>query len=365
MHAWRGRARSAKVLDAKKPGVRPIRKNAVGQPSRTERMGWSSRVVVTGGAGFIGSHLCARLAEEEYEVVCVDNFSTGRLDNVAQLVERRNFKVLRHDITTPLELAAQEIFNLACPASPVHYQADPIHTLKTCIVGGLNLLELARRNGARIFQASTSEIYGEPNVHPQPESYRGNVSPTGVRACYDEGKRAAETLFFDYHRQHGVRIKVGRIFNTYGPRMGEQDGRVVPNFIVQALQNEPITIYGDGTQTRCFCYVGDLIEGIMRLMRSDERITGPINLGSAEEITVVQLAETILDLTGSRSKLILRPLPSDDPSRRRPDTEQARRELHWQPVVDLHAGLVRTIAYFDALLRAGQPRPADKVALSA
>ena len=328
-------------------------------------MSWSSRVVVTGGAGFIGSHLCARLVAEGHEVVCVDNFSTGRLENVAELVERQDLKVLQHDIVAPLDLAAQEIFNLACPASPVHYQADPIHTLKTCIVGGLNLLELARRNGARIFQASTSEIYGEPTVHPQPESYRGNVSPTGVRACYDEGKRAAETLFFDYHRAYGLRIKVGRIFNTYGPRMGEQDGRVVPNFIVQALQNQPITIYGDGSQTRCFCYVDDLIEGIVRLTRSDDRITGPINLGSAEEITVVQLAETILDLTGSRSRLILRPLPSDDPSRRRPDTERARRELGWQPVVGLHQGLSNTIAYFDALLRADEPRYDRKVALPA
>jgi len=328
-------------------------------------MSWSSRVIVTGGAGFIGSHLCARLIDEGHEVVCVDNFSTGRLDNVSDLIERWNFKVLHHDITAPFDLAAQQIFNLACPASPAHYQADPIQTLKTCIVGGLHLLEMARRNGARIFQASTSEVYGEPSVHPQPESYRGNVSPTGVRACYDEGKRAAETLFFDYHRQHGVRIKVGRIFNTYGPRMGEQDGRVVPNFIVQALQDQPITIYGDGTQTRCFCYVDDLIEGIVRLMRSDDRVTGPINLGSAEEVTVVQLAETILELTGSRSRLVLRPLPSDDPSRRRPDTERARSELGWQPVVGLQEGLSHTIAYFDALLRAAQPRDARKIALTA
>ena len=328
-------------------------------------MSWSSKVVVTGGAGFIGSHLCARLVEEGCAVVCVDNFSTGRLDNVANLVERWNFEVLHHDIIAPVELGAQEIFNLACPASPVHYQADPVHTLKTCILGSMSMLELARRNGARIFQASTSEVYGEPTVHPQPESYRGNVSPTGVRACYDEGKRAAETLFFDYHREHGVRIKVGRIFNTYGPRMDEQDGRVVPNFIVQALQNQPITIYGDGTQTRCFCYVADLVDGIVRLMRSDDRVTGPINLGSADEITVLQLAQTILDLTGSRSRLILRPLPSDDPSRRRPDTESARRELGWEPVVGLQEGLAHTIAYFDAMLRADQARFPHKVALPA
>jgi UDP-glucuronate decarboxylase len=273
--------------------------------------------------------------------------------------------VLHHDIIAPVELGAQEIFNLACPASPVHYQADPVHTLKTCILGSMSMLELARRNGARIFQASTSEVYGEPTVHPQPESYRGNVSPTGVRACYDEGKRAAETLFFDYHREHGVRIKVGRIFNTYGPRMDEQDGRVVPNFIVQALQNQPITIYGDGTQTRCFCYVADLVDGIVRLMRSDDRVTGPINLGSADEITVLQLAQTILELTGSRSRLILRPLPSDDPSRRRPDTESARRELGWEPVVGLQEGLAHTIAYFDAMLRADQARFPHKVALPA
>jgi UDP-glucuronate decarboxylase len=328
-------------------------------------MSWLSRIVVSGGAGFIGSHLCARLVEEGHGVVCIDNLSTGRLDNIAPLLGSGNFELLQHDITAPLDLAAQELFNLACPASPVHYQADPIHTLKTCIVGGLNLLELARRNGARIFQASTSEIYGEPTVHPQPESYRGNVNPTGVRACYDEGKRAAETLFFDYHRQHGVRIKVGRIFNTYGPGMAADDGRVVPNFVMQALQGQPITIYGDGTQTRCFCYVGDLVEGIMRLMRSDDRVTGPINLGSAEEITVLQLAETILELTGSRSGLILKPLPSDDPSRRRPDTERARRELRWQPAMSLRGGLARTIAYFDALLRVGRPRHAAKVALSA
>jgi UDP-glucuronate decarboxylase len=272
---------------------------------------------------------------------------------------------MQHDITAPLDLAAQELFNLACPASPAHYQADPVHTLKTCVVGGLHLLELARRNGARIFQASTSEIYGEPGVHPQPESYWGHTNPIGLRACYDEGKRAAETLFFDYHRQHAVRVKVGRIFNTYGPRMSEGDGRVVPNFIVQALQDQPITIYGDGTQTRCFCYVDDLVEGIMRLMRTDDRVTGPINLGSAEEITVVQLAERILALTGSRSKLIFKPLPSDDPTRRCPDTERARRELDWQPTVGLEDGLGRTIAYFDALLRAAPRRHPTRVALSA
>jgi UDP-glucuronate decarboxylase len=328
-------------------------------------MSWLSRVVVTGGAGFIGSHLCARLIEEAHQVVCIDNFSTGRFDNLARLVGRRNFELLEHDITVPLDLAAQELFNLACPASPAHYQADPIHTLKTCVVGSLNLLELARRNGARIFQASTSEIYGEPTIHPQPETYRGNVNPTGVRACYDEGKRAAETLFFDYHRKHGLRIKVGRIFNTYGPGMAADDGRVVPNFIMQALQRQPITIYGDGTQTRCFCYVSDLVEGIMRLMRSHDGVTGPINLGSAEEITVLQLAETILELTGSRSRLLLKPLPSDDPSRRHPDTACAWRELCWQPMVGLREGLTRTIAYFDELLRADQPRDVRKVALSA
>lgn len=326
----------------------------------------SSVVIVTGGAGFIGSHLCERLAKEGRPVVCVDNFSTGLFANIAHLVDGRNFRVLRHDITEPLDVAAPEIFNLACPASPPHYQADPIHTLKTCVIGGINMLELARRNGATIFQASTSEIYGEPTVHPQPESYWGHANSTGVRACYDEGKRAAETLFFDYHRQHGVRIKVGRIFNTYGPRMGEHDGRVVPNFIVQALHNQPITIYGDGTQTRCFCYVGDLVEGIVRLMRSADRVTGPVNLGSADEITVLHLAETILALTGSRSKLILKPLPSDDPSRRCPDIACAKRELGWQPAVALQDGLMRTIAYFEEILRdAHMPQYASRIALTA
>ncbi len=328
-------------------------------------MSWPSRVVVTGGAGFIGSHLCTRLVEEGHEVVCVDNLSTGQLDNVAPLLEQKNFELLQHDITAPLDLAAQELFNLACPASPIHYQADPVHTFKTCVLGSLHLLELARRNGARIFQASTSEIYGEPSVHPQPESYWGHANTTGLRACYDEGKRAAETLFFDYRRQHGVRIKVGRIFNTYGPRMAEHDGRVVPNFIVQALQDQPITIYGDGTQTRCFCYVDDLIEGILRLMRADDRISGPINLGSTEEITVVELAETIVALTGSRSRLILKPLPSDDPTRRCPDTERAWRELQWQPAIGLQEGLTHTIAHFEALLRTGAARRPARVALTA
>jgi UDP-glucuronate decarboxylase len=325
--------------------------------------------VVTGGAGFIGSHLVERLVGEGWSVACVDNFSTGQLDNVAALLDHRQFRLVQHDITAPLaadeqRLGADVLFNLACPASPVHYQADPIHTMKTCVLGALHLLELARRHDAVIFQASTSEVYGEPAVHPQPESYRGHVSPTGLRACYDEGKRAAETLFFDHHRQHGVRIKVGRIFNTYGPRMGLHDGRVVPNFIVQALQGQPITIYGDGTQTRCFCYVGDLVEGILRLVRADDRVTGPVNLGSAEEITMLQLAETVLELTGARSRLIRRPLPSDDPSRRCPDLARARHELGWQPSVGLRDGLARTIDWFDGLLRARQPRTA-RVALSA
>jgi UDP-glucuronate decarboxylase len=328
-------------------------------------MSWSSKVVVTGGAGFIGSHLCGRLVEEGHEVTCVDNLSTGRLDNVAHLVSRWNFQLLEHDITAPLDLAAEELYNLACPASPVHYRSDPIQTLKTCVLGGLNLLELARRNGARIFQASTSEVYGEPSVHPQPESYWGYANPTGLRACYDEGKRAAETLFFDYHREHGVRIKVGRIFNTYGPRMGEDDGRVVPNFIVQALQGEPITIYGDGMQTRCFCYIRDLVEGIIRLMRADDRVIGPVNLGSADEITVLRLAKIILELTGSRSRLILKPLPSDDPSRRCPNTTRAKEELDWKPVVGLRDGLMHTIEYFDTLLRADRPRRREKAVLTA
>jgi UDP-glucuronate decarboxylase len=333
-------------------------------------MSMASTAVVTGGAGFIGSHLVERLVDDGWSVACVDNFSTGRRANLIGLQGHHRFRLVSQDITLPLELdeqrlGAQALFNLACPASPVHYQADPVHTLKTCVLGSMHLLELARRHGARIFQASTSEVYGEPAVHPQPESYRGNVSPTGVRACYDEGKRAAETLFFDYHRQHGVRIKVGRIFNTYGPRMGEHDGRVVPNFIVQALLGQPLTIYGDGTQTRCFCYVGDLVEGIVRLMATDDRVTGPVNLGSADEITMLQLAETILELTGARSRLIRQPLPSDDPSRRCPDLARARQELDWQPTVGLRDGLARTIDWFDGLLRAGQPRHPARIALSA
>jgi UDP-glucuronate decarboxylase len=333
-------------------------------------MSMAFAAVVTGGAGFIGSHLVERLVEQGNAVVCVDNFSTGLLDNVAHLLDHRQFRLVSHDITLPLELGEQRLaghalFNLACPASPKHYQADPIHTMRTCVLGAMHLLELARRHGARIFQASTSEVYGEPAVHPQPESYRGHVNPVGLRACYDEGKRAAETLFFDYHRQHGVRIKVGRIFNTYGPRMSLHDGRVVPNFIVQALLGQPITLYGDGTQTRCFCYVGDLVEGILRLIRSDDRITGPVNLGSAEEITMLQLAETILELTGARARLIHRPLPSDDPTRRCPDLARARSELGWQPTVALRDGLARTIEHFEGLLRAGRHHHLPQVALSA
>jgi UDP-glucuronate decarboxylase len=328
-------------------------------------MSWLTRVVVTGGAGFIGSHLCTRLVEEGHEVVCVDNLSTGRLDNVVHLVGRWNFELLQHDLTTPLELAAQEFYNLACPASPVHYRSDPIQTLKTCMLGSLNILELARRNGARIFQASTSEVYGEPSVHPQPESYWGHVNPIGVRACYDEGKRVTEALFFEFHREHGVRIKVGRIFNTYGPRMAEHDGRVVPNFIVQALRDEPITIYGDGMQTRCFCYISDLVEAVVRLMRADDHIVGPVNLGSPDEVTVLELAETILELTGSRSRLILKPLPSDDPSRRCPDITRAKQELSWQPMIGLRDGLARTIEYFEARLRADESHQTHKAAITA
>lgn len=316
-------------------------------------------VLLTGGAGFIGSHLCERLVAEGHRVTCVDNFSTGMLDNVARLLEAGNFKVIRHDITEPLSLPADEIYNLACPASPQHYQADPVHTMSTCVIGSLNLLKLSQRNDARIFQASTSEIYGEPTVHPQPESYWGHANPIGVRACYDEGKRAAETFFFDYHRQYGAQIKVGRLFNTYGPRMHDGDGRVVPNFIVQALRQQSITIYGDGTQTRSFCYVDDVVDGIVRLMRSDRQVTGPINLGRAEEITIASLAEMIVDMTGSRSELVLKPLPSDDPTRRCPDTSRAQHELGWQPTVSLRDGLARTILYFEEVLSAGRSRKAS------
>ncbi|SFM70472.1 UDP-glucuronic acid decarboxylase family protein [Halopseudomonas yangmingensis] len=308
------------------------------------------RVLVTGGAGFLGSHLCERLLGEGHEVLCVDNFYTGTKQNIAHLLANPYFELVRHDVTFPLYVEVDEIYNLACPASPVHYQFDPVQTLKTSVHGAINMLGLAKRTKAKIFQASTSEVYGDPEVHPQPESYWGKVNPIGVRSCYDEGKRCAETLFFDYHRQHGLLIKVARIFNTYGPRMHPDDGRVVSNFIVQALKGEDITIYGEGQQTRSFCYVDDLIEGFVRLMSSADDVTGPVNLGNPGEFTIRQLAERVLALTGSNSKLIFKPLPQDDPRQRQPNITLARDLLDWEPKVMLDQGLDKTIAYFDNLL---------------
>jgi len=312
-----------------------------------------SRILVTGGAGFIGSHLCEQLLAKGHEVLCVDNFYTGSRRNVAHLLGDPNFELLRHDVTFPLFVEIDEIYNLACPASPVHYQFDPVQTTKTSVHGAINMLGLAKRRRAKIFQASTSEVYGDPTVHPQPEEYWGNVNPIGIRSCYDEGKRCAETLFFDYHRQNGVRIKVARIFNTYGPRMHPNDGRVVSNFIVQALRNSPITLYGDGGQTRSFCYVDDIVEAFQRLMNSDDAITGPINLGNPGEFSIRALAERVIALTGSRSELVFRPLPSDDPKQRQPDITKAKTLLQWVPTIALEQGLTKTIAYFDALLASG------------
>lgn len=317
------------------------------------------RVLVTGGAGFLGSFLCERLLGAGHEVICADNFFTGNRDNVLHLLDDKRFELVRHDVTFPLYLEVDWIFNLACPASPVHYARDPVQTVKTSVHGAINMLGLAKRTKARIFQASTSEVYGDPQVHPQTEDYWGNVNPIGPRACYDEGKRCAETLFFDYHRQYGLDVRIARIFNTYGPRMQADDGRVVSNFVLQALRGEPITLYGGGQQTRSFCYVDDLIEGMVRMMTADERATGPINLGNPAEFTVRALAETILDLTGSRSSLVERPLPQDDPLQRKPDIETAREVLGWEPQIALREGLATTIAYFDALLRQGDTLPAD------
>ena len=308
------------------------------------------RIVVTGGAGFLGSHLCQRLLNDGHEVLCVDNFYTGTRDNIIEMMDDPHFEMQRHDVTFPLYVEVDEIYNLACPASPIHYQDDPVQTTKTSVHGAINMLGLAKRTGAKIFQASTSEVYGDPEVHPQKEGYRGSVSTTGPRACYDEGKRCAETLFFDYLRQHNLRIRVARIFNTYGPRMLPDDGRVVSNFIVQALKGDPITIYGNGLQTRSFCYVDDLIEGFVRLMGADDAITGPMNLGNPNEFTIRQLAETVLKLTGSSSKLIDKPLPEDDPTQRCPDIYMAKKELDWQPTIELEEGLERTIAYFREIL---------------
>ncbi len=308
------------------------------------------RILVTGGAGFLGSHLCERLLAEGNDVLSVDNYFTGRKDNIAHLLDNPRFEAMRHDICFPLYVEVDEIYNLACPASPVHYQFDPVQTTKVSVIGAINMLGLAKRVRARIFQASTSEVYGDPSVHPQTEAYRGNVNPLGPRACYDEGKRCAETLFFDYFRQHHLRIKVARIFNTYGPRMHPNDGRVVSNFIVQALRGEDITLFGDGGQTRAFCFVDDLIEGFLRLMATGEEVTGPINLGNPHEIPVRALAERVIALTGSRSNIVYRPLPQDDPMQRCPDITRARAVLGWGPSVALDDGLARTIAYFERLL---------------
>ena len=308
------------------------------------------RVLVTGGAGFLGSHLCERLRAQGHDVLCVDNYFTGRKDNIAGLLGDPHFEAMRHDVTHPLFVEVDEIYNLACPASPIHYQFDPVQTTKTSVIGAINMLGLAKRLKAKILQTSTSEVYGDPVLHPQTEDYRGNVNPIGPRACYDEGKRCAETLFFDYYRQHNLCIRVVRIFNTYGPRMHPNDGRVVSNFIVQALRNEPITLYGDGAQTRAVCYVDDMIDGLVRMMAAPDDITGPINLGNPVETSVAELAHLIIELTGSRSKIEHRPLPVDDPVQRCPDITQAKALLDWQPRTALRPGLQRTIAYFDAML---------------
>ena len=311
------------------------------------------RILVTGGAGFLGSHLCERLLADGQDVLCVDNFFTGTKDNIVHLMGNPHFEVLRHDVTFPLYVEVDEIYNLACPASPIHYQHDPVQTTKTSVHGAINMLGLAKRIKAKIFQASTSEVYGDPKVHPQREDYWGHVNPVGIRSCYDEGKRCAETLFFDYRRQHNLRIKVARIFNTYGPRMHPNDGRVVSNFIGQALKGDPITIYGDGKQTRSFCYVDDLIEGFIRLINTADDFTGPVNLGNPSEFTIHELAEKVIALTGSKSKLVFKPLPSDDPMQRCPDIRLAKERLGWEPTVRLQDGLSKTTAYFEELLRNG------------
>jgi UDP-glucuronate decarboxylase len=308
------------------------------------------RVMVTGGAGFLGSHLCDRLIADGHDVLCVDNFFTGTKDNIVHLLGNPHFELMRHDVTFPLYVEVDEIYNLACPASPIHYQFDPVQTTKTSVHGAINMLGLAKRTKAKIFQASTSEVYGDPAVHPQTEDYWGHVNPVGPRSCYDEGKRCAETLFFDYHRQHKLRIKVARIFNTYGPRMHPNDGRVVSNFIVQALKGQPITIYGDGSQTRSFCYVDDLIEAFIRLMNTPDAFTGPVNTGNPGEFTIKQLAEKVIEMTGSASRIAYAPLPMDDPTQRQPDISLARERLGWEPEVALETGLAKTIPYFERLL---------------
>jgi UDP-glucuronate decarboxylase len=326
-------------------------------PTLTDR-----RVLVTGGAGFIGSHLCKRLLERGDEVLCVDNFYTGTRRNVQHLLTNPAFELMRHDICFPLYVEVQEIFNLACPASPIHYQFDPVQTTKVSVHGAINMLGLAKRAKAKILQASTSEVYGDPAVHPQEESYWGNVNPIGPRSCYDEGKRCAETLFFDYYRQHNLPIKVVRIFNTYGPGMHPNDGRVVSNFIIQALQNQDITVYGDGSQTRSFCYVDDLVDGLIRMMETPREVTGPVNLGNPSEFTIRQLAELVISLTGSSSKIVARPLPQDDPRQRRPDISKAHDLLHWKPTVSLQEGLLATVNYFEHVLSVHQSAPSLQVA---
>ncbi len=311
------------------------------------------RIAITGGAGFLGSHLSEKLIDQGHEVLCIDNFFTGNKQNILHLLDNPLFELIRHDVTFPLYLEVDEIYNLACPASPIHYQFDPVQTTKTSVHGAINMLGLAKRIKAKIFQASTSEVYGDPQVHPQTESYWGHVNPNGIRACYDEGKRCAETLFFDYHRQHKLNIKIARIFNTYGPRMHPNDGRVVSNFIVQALQEEPITVYGDGSQSRSFCYVDDLIEAFVRLMDTEDGFTGPVNLGNPVEFTILELAEKVIEMTGSKSKIDFKPLPSDDPRQRRPDITLANKELGWTPKITFEEGLQPTIVFFDQLLKQG------------
>ena len=311
------------------------------------------RILITGGAGFLGSHLSERLLKEGNEIFCLDNFFTGTKENVAHLIDNPYFEIIRHDVEFPLHLEVDEIYNLACPASPPHYQHNPIHTNKTSVLGAINMLGLAKRQNAKIMQASTSEVYGDPHVHPQTEDYWGNVNPIGIRSCYDEGKRCAETLFFDYYREHNVKIKVARIFNTYGPNMHPNDGRVVSNFIIQALKGEDITIYGDGSQSRSFCYVDELIDGFIRLMASDD-FTGPVNLGNPVEFTIKELAEKVIEMTGSKSKLTLNPLPQDDPKQRQPDISLAKKELNWEPKIKLEEGLKKTISYFDKLIQEGR-----------
>jgi UDP-glucuronate decarboxylase len=308
------------------------------------------RILVTGGAGFLGSHLCGRLVKEGHDVICVDNFFTGNKDNIMDIMDLPNFELMRHDVTFPLYVEVDEIYNLACPASPIHYQHDPVQTTKTSVHGAINMLGLAKRTGAKIFQASTSEVYGDPQVHPQKEDYWGHVNPVGERSCYDEGKRCAETLFFDYYRQHRLRIKVARIFNTYGPNMHPNDGRVVSNFIMQALRGEPITIFGDGSQSRSFCYVDDLIDAFVRLMDTGDDITGPVNLGNPNEFTIRELAEKVIELTNSKSSLVLRPLPSDDPLQRQPNIDVAKSTLNWEPKIQLEEGLGKAIQYFERML---------------